>query len=91
MDRAEILQRLSQTHNAVYMGADRVRRQKIRLARLKRKGNELEKLQATALLASFEASLARHIEERNRLSKELVDFDRTNEQETWRRRDHTDF
>ena len=76
MDRADLVHRLSQAHNLVYMGADRVRRQRNRLARLKRKGNQSARLQATALLASLEATLARHIEERKRFAQELVDFDR---------------
>ena len=77
MDRADIVQRLTQAHDAVYMGTERVRRQRRLVARLNAMGDVSEKLQAKALLAAFENSLGRHIEERRIYSKELLRW------ETW--------
>ena len=75
MDRADIVQRLSQSHNAVYIGTERVRRQRRLTARLSAMGEVSEKLQAKALLAAFEASLERHIEERRIYSEELLQWE----------------
>jgi hypothetical protein len=76
MQRAIILRLLEEAQRAVATGTVNVRSQRDLLARLEKKGRQSDAALARELLGKFEGSLAILIEERDRIVRELLDFDR---------------
>ena len=87
MERAEIL--LAQVERAVEFGVERVREQRNFIAQLERDGRESDAAFERAVLAILESSLRLSLDDQERLSRALVDFDRDN-METGTRADRTD-
>jgi hypothetical protein len=76
MERAEILQHLSQVENAVQFGTERVRQQRNLIAELERDGQEGDAAFERVLLATLENSLRLDLDDQKRTIRELADFDR---------------
>ena len=80
MERAVIEQHLARAQMAVYQAIEHVRRHKEIIGRLGHRGESAVLAQARGLLTTFENNLRLHIEERNRVQREMADFDRNDAQ-----------
>jgi hypothetical protein len=76
MERAEILQHLTQVESAIQFGTERVRQHRNLIAELQRDGQEGDAAFERVLLATLENSLRLDLDDQRRTTKQLSDFDR---------------
>jgi hypothetical protein len=74
MERSQLEAELAQSEAAVSAGMEHVRKQREISAKLERDGHEVAAAQARALLVTFEESLRLHVDDRDRLRRELRDW-----------------
>jgi hypothetical protein len=75
MDLVAMQLRLDQAQAAVRLAAYNVRQQRIKATQLEQEGPEHESAAAESLLTTLVDCVARHVADRDRVVRELVDFD----------------
>jgi hypothetical protein len=80
MERDFIQRRLDQAQATVRLATEHARNQRSRATKLERHRLKEEATSARDLLATLEDCLALHVEDRDRIVRELVDFDRQHPQ-----------